>query len=125
VGDWTWSELLARDPGAASQFYHTVVGYDQLPDTRPEATSNIILASGGYSRASVTTARDHPKSHAAWILFVRVDNVKETVALALKLGGRVLAAPSDTPTEYWRAVIADPAGGHIGVVELEQPKEQP
>jgi hypothetical protein len=47
---------------------------------------------------------------------------------AVSLGGRVLRAPSDAPTEYWRAVIADPTGAVIGLVQLEhveQPKEQP
>jgi predicted enzyme related to lactoylglutathione lyase len=46
----------------------------------------------------------------------------------VSLGGRVLVPPSGAPTEYWRAVIADPEGAHIGVVEIEDSpatKEQP
>jgi hypothetical protein len=127
-GDWAWAELLARDPGAACLFYHSVAGYEWIPDTRTDRPNNFILVSGGYSRASVTTVPDRPKAHPVWLLFVRVASVKETVARAVSLGGRVIVAPSDAPAEYWRAVIADPAGARLGVVEIEDTsatKEQP
>jgi len=119
-GDWTWAELFARDPAAAGLYYHAVIGYDRIPDTRTDRPNHFILVSGGYSRASVTAVPARPKAHPAWLLFVRVANVKETVARAVSLGGRVLVPPSDAPTEYWRAVIADPAGAYVGVVELEE-----
>ncbi len=128
LGDWTWAELFARDPAAAGSYYQTVIGYDRIPDTRTDRPNNFILVSGGFSRASVTTVSARPKAHPAWLLFVRVASVKDTVARAVSLGGRVLVPPSDAPTEYWRAIIADPTGAHIGVVELEeapQGKEQP
>lgn len=119
-GEWTWAELFARDPAAAGLYYHTVIGYDRIPDTRTDRPNHFILVSGGYSRASVTAVPARPKAHPAWLLFVRVASVKDTVARAVSLGGRVLVPPSDAPKEYWRAVIADPTGAYIGVVELEE-----
>ncbi len=118
-GDWTWAELFARDPGAAGAYYGSVLGYDVLPDGRSDQTDDFVLASGGYSRASVSHVPSRPKAHAVWLLFVRVAKVKDAVARAVSLGGRVLVAPTDVPTHYWRAVIADPSGAHLGVVELE------
>jgi uncharacterized protein len=126
--DWTWAELFASDPAAASRYYHTVIGYDHVSDRRTERPNNFVLVSGGYSRASVSTVPARPKAHPTWLLFVRVASVKDTVAKALSLGGRVLVPPSDAPAEYWRAIIADPTGAHLGVVELEEPssaKDQP
>ena len=120
-GDWTWAELLARDPRAAGTFYHSVFGYDIVPDSRTNRTDSFLLVSGGYSRASVIPVAARPKAHQAWLLFVRVLRVKDTVAQAVRLGGRVVVEPSDTPSNYWRAVIADPTGGHLGVVELDDP----
>jgi predicted enzyme related to lactoylglutathione lyase len=119
-GDWTWAELFARDPREAGAFYHAVVGYDAIADVRAASPSRLLLVSGGYSRASVAPVPSRPKAHPAWLLFVRVASVKATVARAVQLGGRVLVPPSDKPAEYWRAVIADPTGAHIGVVELEE-----
>ncbi|HEY4249420.1 MAG TPA: VOC family protein [Lacunisphaera sp.] len=118
-GDWTWAELFERDPDAAALFYHTVVGYDRIADNRTDKLNNFILVSGGFSRASVSTMSALPHAHPTWLLFVRVANVKDAVTKVVSLGGRVLVPPADAPTDYWRAIIADPSGAHIGLVEIE------
>jgi hypothetical protein len=122
-GDWTWAELFARDPHAATVFYHTVVGYSSVGGTRPDQPNEFFLTSGGYSRASVSPVPARAKAHPTWLLFVRVANVEDAIATAVKLGGRVIVPPSNTSTENWRAIIADPTGGHIGLVELEKQAE--
>ena len=127
-GDWTWSELFARDPVKAGQYYKSVAGYDVIPDTRTDRADTLILVSGGYSRAGVLPVPNRPKARPAWLLFVRVASVKDTIARVVALGGRVLLAPSSESTEYWKAIIADPAGAVLGIVQLETPapaKEQP
>jgi hypothetical protein len=118
-GDWVWAELFARDPGAASAFYHAVAGYDVIADTRAGRPGSFVLVCGGYSRASVSAVSDRPRARPAWLLFVRVENVRDAAAKAVSLGGRVLVPPSDGPTEYWRAIIADPTGAPLGIVEIE------
>jgi predicted enzyme related to lactoylglutathione lyase len=121
TGDWTWAQLFARDPAAEGRFYASVAGLDVLPDTRDDRPDVFVLASGGYSRASVAPLPPRPKAKPGWLLFVRVADVKAAAAKAISLGGRVLVAPSDAPTEYWRAVIADPTGAVIGLVQLDEP----
>jgi predicted enzyme related to lactoylglutathione lyase len=129
LGDWTWAELFARDPAAASRFYHGVIGYEPVVDNRgDDGHSSFVLVSGGYSRASVNQVPARPKAHPVWLLFVRVAHIKDTVALAVSLGGRVVVPPGTGSTGNWRAVIADPTGAHLGVVELDEPapeKKQP
>ena len=87
-GDWTWAQLFSRDPAAAGDYYRTVFGYDVLPDTRTDKPNSFVLVSGGYSRASVVPVPDRPKAHPAWLMFVRVANVKAATAQATSLGGR-------------------------------------
>jgi len=128
AGDWTWAQLIARDPAAEGRFYASIAGLEILPDARGNRPNVFVLASGGYSRASVAPLPPRPKARPGWLLFVRVADVKAAAAKAISLGGRVLVAPSDAPTEYWRAVVADPTGAVIGLVQLQepvQPKEQP
>jgi hypothetical protein len=99
-----------------------------LPDSRADHPGAFVLTSGGYSRASVAPLPPRPQAKPGWLLFVRVADVKAAAAKAISLGGRVLVAPSDAPTDYWRAVIADPTGAVIGLVQLQGPsqfKEQP
>jgi hypothetical protein len=128
TGDFCWAQLFARDPAAEGHFYASLAGLEVLPDTRADTLSVFVLASGGYSRASVAPLPPRPKAKPGWLLFVRVADVKAAAAKAISLGGRVLVAPSDTQAEYWRAVIADPTGAVIGLVQLQElgkPKEQP
>jgi len=127
-GDWTWAQLFARDPVAAGRFYASIAGWEVLPDTRSDRPNVFVLASGGYSRASMAPLPPRPKAKPGWLLSVRVADVKAAAAKATALGGRVLVAPSDAPSEFWRAVIVDPTGAVIGLVQLQQsskPQEQP
>ncbi len=57
------------------------------------------------------------RRHPHWIEFVRVDDVQATVAHALELGGRVLVAPYVDRHGGKMAVVSDPFGAPIGVLE--------
>lgn len=122
-GDWTWSELFARDPAKAGQYYRSVAGYELIPDERPGRAGAFVLVSGGFSRASVASVPDRPNARPVWLLFVRVANVKDTVARVAALGGRVLVAPSGELVQHWKAIIEDPTGAVVGIVQLEEPTE--
>jgi predicted enzyme related to lactoylglutathione lyase len=127
-GDLTWAQLFARDPAAEGRFCSAIAGWDVLPDTRGERPNVSIFASGGYSRASISPLPQRPNAKPGWLLFIKVADVKAAAAKAVSLGGSILVAPSDIPTEYWRAVVADPTGAVIGLVQLQEPaktKEQP
>lgn len=117
-GDWTWAQLFARDPAGAAEYYRALIGYETFPADRAGA---LILASGGFSRGSVGPLPDRPKAHPAWLLFVRVADVKAAVSRTAGLGGRVLAAPGADSGEYWKAILADPTGAVIGIVQIEAP----
>ena len=130
AGDWTWAQLFARDTEAESQFYRDLLHYEIMPDTRSDRAGGFIFASGGYSRASLAPLpSSHRNAKPGWLLFVRVASVQDTVALASSLGGKIRVAPKDIDAKMQMAIIADPLGEAIGVVELAEPmggpKEQP
>jgi predicted enzyme related to lactoylglutathione lyase len=124
-GDWTWAELFSRSPENAASFYRAVAGYAVQPDNRNGLPNAYVLVSGGYSRASVAPVPDRPRARPVWLLFVRVADVRAAAAKAVALGGKVLVPPGDAETEYWRAIVADPAGAPIGLVQLEEPAAAP
>ncbi len=79
------------------------------------------------SRLSTVT---YPSQFVATYTYLNLGYAYQVVSPdnTVSLGGRVLVPPSDLPTDYWRAVIADPTGASLGLVELEDPgtaKEKP
>ncbi len=73
------------------------------------------LKTGGVTRAVVIPL---PKEVAApgWLPFVQVDDVAATVGRATANGGKVLFAPRPDYFGGHVAVIADPQGGVLGIV---------
>ena len=116
-GEWIWSVLMARDPASDAAFYQDVFGYEvfELPsDARGE---HLLLTSEQYARASVNPlpGADHRQPH--WTEFVRVIDVARAAELARGLGGRVLVEPHPDRHGDTVALLADPAGAAIGVME--------
>jgi len=117
-GDWIWIQLLSRNAVNAASFYSKVAGYEVIENGVSNRVSDYILSSKGYARATVRTIPSrHEKMQPAWLPFVRVKNVAESVALANRLGGKVLLEPKPELLDGKAAVVADPTGAAIGLLE--------
>lgn len=116
-GDWIWIQLLSRDAKKASDFYRTVAGYEVIENTTGRRLSDYVLASKGYARATVRTIPAGKDQKPTWLPFVRVKSVGESVAQAKRLGGKVLIEPKPELIEGKAAVISDPTGAAIGLLE--------
>ncbi len=123
AGDWAWAQHFARDPAAAALFYHTVLGYEVLPDERTNRPNTFLFSSGGFARASLAPLPNRPNAKPGWLLFVRVANIQESAELAATLGGRILVAPKQVDQGTQLAIVADAVGAAIGLVELAEPAE--
>jgi predicted enzyme related to lactoylglutathione lyase len=117
-GDWIWIQLMCRDGSKAAEFYRKVGGYDVIENTSSNRRSDWVLTSGGYARATVRTIpKAHDDVHPTWVLFVCVNNVGESVARANELGGKVLLEPKPDFLDGKVAVVADPTGAAIGLMQ--------
>ena len=120
-GDWIWIQLLSRDASRAAKFYSQVGGFDALENSQTNRLSDFVLTSRGYARATVRTI---PKQDAqvdpGWLLFVRVTNVVESAAQAKQLGGKVLLDPKPELLQGKVAVVADPTGAPIGLLQWSE-----
>jgi uncharacterized protein len=116
-GDWIWSSLHAKDAGAEAAFYQEVFGYDVYDATAEDGAEHVILSSDDYARASANAFPDAGHRHAHWLNFVRVDDAGAAVTKALTLGGKVLVEPHADRHGGMVAVIADPAGAPVGLME--------
>jgi predicted enzyme related to lactoylglutathione lyase len=120
-GDWIWIQFLSRDAKKASDFYHAVGGYEARENNASNRLNDYVLVSDGYARATIRTI---PKANThvqpAWLPFVRVKNIGESIAQAKQLGGKVLIEPKIELFNGRVAVIADPTGAAIGILEWVQ-----
>jgi predicted enzyme related to lactoylglutathione lyase len=117
-GDWIWIELLSRDARKAGEFYRAVAGYEVVANDTSPRPDDYIFVSKGYARAAaLTITRDKPQVQPTWLLFVRVKSISDCVAQVEPLGGKVLLAPDAQLFDGKLAVIADPTGAEVGVME--------
>jgi predicted enzyme related to lactoylglutathione lyase len=120
-GDWIWIQLLSRDSKKAAEFYRAVGGYDVVENTETNRQSDFVLTSEGYARATVRTIQaKNSQVPPNWLPFVRVKNLAASVAQAKQLGGRVLIEPKPELFHGKVAVIADPTGAAIGILEWSE-----
>jgi uncharacterized protein len=120
-GDWIWIQLLSRDARKAAEFYRPVGGYEIVVNSETNRVSDYVLTSEGYARATVRTIRTADTTvQPTWLPFVRVKSVADLVALARQLGGKVLVEPKPELLDGKVAVIADPTGAAIGIMEWDE-----
>lgn len=110
-----WLDLFARDPARAADFYAGLAGYEVAAGQVGPGRERRVLAAGGYARAGVVAV---PKGTAnpGWLPYVLVDDVEAALGRARQAGGRVVLAPRPDLLDGNVAIIADPSGGVVGVV---------
>jgi hypothetical protein len=113
-GEIFWLDLYARDPAKAAAFYAGVANL-QVDVGSVAGRERTLLSSGGFARAGVTRLPPGAE-RPGWLPYVLVDDVPATLARARKAGGKVLLEPRSTLLGGNLAVIADPLGGAIGIV---------
>lgn len=117
-GDWIWLQLLSRDAHRAATFYHKVGGYQINRNTAENRSSDYILSSAGIARATIRTIPSgKPAVKPTWLPFVRVLHLDKAAAQAKRLGGAVLVSSRPDLMNGKVAVIADPTGAAVGLLE--------
>ena len=117
-GEWIWSSLQTSDPDRDTAFYQSLFGYEAFDLPSEDGMDHVILSSEEHARASVNSIpSDKARRHPHWLSFVRVTNTEEMVARAVSLGGRILVEPHTDRHGGMVAVVADPSGTPIGMLE--------
>lgn len=120
-GRFVWYDLLTPDPDAAVAFYRDVVGWSSKPFPGGDAPYTMFVGpQGPLAGATKPVQAGLPPR---WVSNVYVDDVDQTAAKAVELGGRVLAPAADYPPVGRLAVLADPQGAPINIFKPSQPME--
>ena len=77
--------------------------------------TRLVLTSAGRPRAAIV-AMPKESTDTGWLAFVEVEDVAATSAKVVAGGGKVLVAPRPDLLGGHGAIVADPLGGVVGIV---------
>jgi predicted enzyme related to lactoylglutathione lyase len=124
-GDWIWTSLLVHDADKDAAFYQDLFGYEVFDLPSPDGREHVVLASDNLARASVNSMPDDAaRRHPHWLGFVRVLDVAAAAARTLELGGHVLVPPHPDRHGGQVAVIVDPQGALLGLMDWNESNAQ-
>jgi predicted enzyme related to lactoylglutathione lyase len=125
VGDFLWAQHYSADVEQAAEYYDLISRFEIVEDNRLENTKLFLLSSGGYARAGIGPAPEAvAPGKSDWIHFIRVDGIPETLARVADAGGAVVVAPQADLLGGRVAVISDPAGALVGLMEATSPTQE-
>lgn len=104
-----WTELLADDPVAASDFYSLMANYDARTIER-SGGEYTVLASSGNDRVGIFQNPAEGDYIPVWITAFGVDDPAAAAAKAESLGGTILLPVSPDLRDGTTAVVTDPTG---------------
>lgn len=115
AGEVAWNELVAADPEAMAEFFAGLVAGSVSEETRGEFVYR-FLESDGRPRAGVML-RPNEQLDPLWLTYFAVDNVADVSARVESLGGERLLAPASDIRDGRIALVTDPGGAILGLME--------
>ncbi len=112
VGSPIWIELSSTDPAESARFYLALLG---LTSTEPAREL------GGYRNMLLRNAMisglmpAQPGASSAWMVYLLVENVDETLDRVVSAGGRVLMVADDVADLGRFAFVEDPSSAIVGL----------
>ena len=120
-GECIWAQLWVKEPAASIAFYGATLGFVEVegdPDDSKIYTH--VFASGGIYRASLDDLPESmPNARPGWLVFIRVRDIADTLARVRPLGGKVFLEPKPEVMDGELAIIEDPSGAGICLLEYE------
>jgi uncharacterized protein len=119
ANEFCWIEMCTDNTEAAKNFYGELFGwtYDEM-EMKEGGTYSMFEPKAGGPGGGIM-AKPLPEVPNAWTPYVATDDLEAAVAKVTKLGGTVHMGPTPVPGHGSFAVIADPAGGVIGLWKTE------
>ena len=124
-GHILWRDLTVPDAPAIRDFYKAVIGWEHSDHPMGDYDDyNMLQADTGEVITGIINQRGvNAALPAVWLLYVGVEEVDVSLRTCEELGGRVLIPPTKD-VAYKYAVIQDPAGAIIGIMQLDGPQAE-
>lgn len=119
-GSINWIDLTVGNAEQIRDFYKSVVGWHVAP-VEMDGYHDYAMQTPGLrkSAAGVCWARGVNEGlPPAWIVYITVEKLDESMAKVVELGGKVVNGPRNIgPSRF--CIIQDPAGAYAGLFEAD------
>jgi predicted enzyme related to lactoylglutathione lyase len=119
-GKLVWADLYTGDVEASLKFYQNTFGWTVKAFAKESAKYHILYE--GEQAIAGVLARDSKRNktdNALWVGSIDTDNVASRSELAAKNNASIIMAPHQFKLYGKRAVLADPQGGIIALLEVD------
>jgi uncharacterized protein len=112
VGSVAWVDLTVENAVAVRDFYRAVVGWESSDVDMPGYKDFCMnTPSGETPAAGICHARgSNADLPPQWLIYITVEDIDQSIARCVELGGRVIAGPRGMGSQGRYCVIRDPAG---------------
>lgn len=119
-GEFCWTDLASRNPGAAKRFYAALFGWDCVDQPAPGGSIYTLCRLDGANVGGLY-AMPPEQSDWVWSAYVAVADCDRAVADATRLGGAVRLPVMDIEGVGRMAVITDPDGAALSLWQADSP----
>ncbi|MEM1126512.1 MAG: VOC family protein [Bacteroidota bacterium] len=122
VGRIAWLDLTVTNASAARDFYRDVVGWSveqvEMEDASGPYTDYTMLDADGRPAAGLCHARGVNRGlPPVWLIHLAVGDLAESLRRVGEEGGQVVKASQDAEGTLVRAVVQDPVGVYLALVQ--------
>ncbi|MEZ5383752.1 MAG: VOC family protein [Microthrixaceae bacterium] len=117
AGTTAWVDLSTPDPAAAAAFYSALLGWATETDDTPMGTYTVGRVAAGPVGGMMAPAPDAEGMPPMWAVFFATDDIEAACARAEAAGATTLQPPMEVPGGDRIAVVADPAGATVGLMQ--------
>jgi predicted enzyme related to lactoylglutathione lyase len=122
-GEWIWHELFTHDLRKAIGFYTGLFGYESEKDEALSEILDYLLTSQGYLRAGIGSLPPDSDTAPTWLGYVRVKDIDVALKRVSAQGGKIVLEPRADIADGSLAIITDPTGASIGLLQWEYGEE--
>ncbi len=121
-GQFVWNELLTRKAEEVRKFYSSLLGWEfRQWDDNYQVIHKDGREVGGLMSIGGKEWEGVPNF---WMAYIRVDDLDQVAGRVEELGGKLIEPPMDIPGVGRMAIVADPSGAVVGIIQPASPDGQ-
>ncbi|MCK5774965.1 MAG: VOC family protein [Bacteroidales bacterium] len=110
---WLWNELWTIDMEGSVKYYEELLAYSPKSILGSKVPYTVFEKDG--QKMSGVLGNPVKNARSAWMPYIRVENIIETVESAKKAGAKLMMAPNETIRQSSVAVLLDPVGAQFTI----------